>query len=69
VVRLQRIKFHSRIDAGRQAGRHVVDSCSDIKQDERKEWNVAPLVLADERISRLQVFVDKWKYCNESRYV
>jgi hypothetical protein len=26
-------------------------------------------LLADDRIPRLQVLVDKWKYCNESRYV
>ena len=51
---------HSRIDAGR----HVVDSCLDIRQDARKEWIFAPIiVLADERIPRLQaVLVDKWKY-------
>jgi hypothetical protein len=55
---------HSRI----AAGRHVVDSCSDIKQDVRKNA-ILLLLLADERISRLQVLVDKWKYCNESRYV
>lgn len=48
---------HSRIDAGR----HVVDSCSDIKQDARKN-GILLLVLADERIPRLQVLVDKWKY-------
>jgi hypothetical protein len=44
-----------------QAGRHVVDSCSDIKQDARKN-GILLLVLADERIPRLQVLVDKWKY-------
>jgi len=54
---------HSRIDTGRP----VVDSCSDIRQDARKEWIFAPIiVLADERIPRLQaVLVDKWKYCND----
>jgi hypothetical protein len=57
---------HSRIDAGR----HVVDSCSDIigKQDARKN-GILLLLLADERIPKLQVLVDKWKYCNESRHV
>jgi hypothetical protein len=44
-----------------QAGRPVVDSCSDIKQDARKN-GILLLVLADERIPRLQVLVDKWKY-------
>jgi hypothetical protein len=48
---------HSRIDAGR----YVVDTCSDIKQDARKN-EILLLLLADERISRLQVLVDKWKY-------
>jgi hypothetical protein len=48
---------HSRIDAGR----YVVDTCSDIKQDARKN-GILLLLLADERISRLQVLVDKWKY-------
>jgi hypothetical protein len=46
---------HSRIDAGR----HVVDSCSDIKQDARKN-GILLLVLADDRIPRLQVLVDRW---------
>jgi hypothetical protein len=48
---------HSRIDVGR----YVVDTCSDIKQDARKN-GILLLLLADERISRLQVLVDKWKY-------
>jgi hypothetical protein len=48
---------HSRIDAGR----YVVDTCLDIKQDARKN-EILLLLLADERISRLQVLVDKWKY-------
>eukprot|EP00979_Chaetoceros_neogracilis_P017159 scaffold10180_cov304-Chaetoceros_neogracile.AAC.22 len=40
-------------------GRHVVDSCSDIKQDARKN-GILLLVLADDRIPRLQVLVDRW---------
>jgi len=59
---------HSRIDAGR----HFVDSCSDIRQDARKN-GILLLLLADESISRLQVLVDKWKYNiamkNQDRYL